>query len=409
MNIEYTVPTKEQWSAFGRAVSRGFGGHPPTDDHSRERWHAFREVLSPIAAWDRDEIVGTAGSFARETTVPGGTKLPAALVTIVTVAATHRRQGILSNMMSRLLKEAHERGEPIATLWASESIIYGRFGYGMAGQHYDVKVNSARAHFAHLPPIDGAMRYADRARVREVGPDIWKRASAHRPGMPDREQLNWQWDHPMPEDLTKPEKRSFYAVYEEDGRADGYVSYETVDKEHEEDLKDILVRDLVATSDAAHAALWRFILSIDLVDDVRYKTMPLDDPLWWMLSDPRHLKRVPYDAIWLRILDVERALSARAFSEPVDLVLAVEDEFCRWAAGSYRLTVDASGKANCERTGDAPDIILPAASLATCYFGSAKFADLARAGRAVEKTPGALLRADRAFAAEREPWCPLHY
>ena len=409
MNIEYRSATREEWPAFGTAVSRGFGGHPPTDEQSRERWARFFDAADNVGAWDGDQVVGTSGSFKADTTVPGGAKLPAALVTIVTVAATHRRQGILTNMMRELLKGAHNRGEPIATLWASESVIYGRFGYGMAGQQYEVKISSGAADFIHLPEISGSVRYADRKRVREVGPEIWQHAAADRPGMPDRSDDKWQWDHPLPEDESKPEKRSFYAVYEEDGRADGYVSYKTERKPGGGDQNDLRVQDLIATTDAAHAALWRFILNIDLIDEVTYETMPVDDPLWWMLADPRQLKRTPYDAIWLRILDVERALSARTYSDEVDLVIGVEDEFCPWIAGNYRLKSGAAGKAECSRTDDAADISVPAATLATCYFGNAKFADLFRAGRATEHTPGALLLADRAFAAEKQPWCPLHY
>lgn len=409
MNIEYRSPTKEEWPSFGTAVSRGFGNHPPTDDHSRERWSLFGEVLQSVGAWDGDRIVGTSGSFMSETAVPGGAKLPAALVTIVTVAATHRRRGILTNMMSRLLKNAHERGEPVATLWASESIIYGRFGYGMAGQHYAAKIRSDKAVFGHLPEIPGMVHYADRARIREVGPDIWSRATVGHPGMPERGPGMWRGDMPLPENPDKPEDRRFYAVYEENGRAEGYVSYKTIDIDQGMGESDLRIEDFIAVTDTAHAALWRFILSIDLIEDVSYGTMPLDDPLWWMLSDPRKLKRVSYDAIWLRLLDVERALSARTYSEAIDVVFSIEDEFCPWVAGNYRLVADESGKAQCTRTEGPADIVLPAASLATCYFGSAKFSNLARAGRVEEKTSGALLRADRAFAADREPWCPLHY
>ena len=133
MSIEYRSATKDEWSAFGKVVSRGFGGHPPTDQQSRDRWTKFYDVINSVGAWDDAEVVGTSGSFVSDTTVPGGAKLPTALVTIVTVAATHRRQGVMTNMMRGLLQGAQKRGEPIATLWASESVIYGRFGYGMAG------------------------------------------------------------------------------------------------------------------------------------------------------------------------------------------------------------------------------------------------------------------------------------
>ncbi|MDA1297218.1 MAG: GNAT family N-acetyltransferase [Chloroflexi bacterium] len=409
MSIEYRAATNDEWAAFGKSVARGFGDHPPADQRSRDRWTRFFQDVSSVGAFEGKEIVGTSGSFMANTTVPGGAKLPAALVTMVTVAATHRRRGVLTNMMRDLLKGAHERGVPIATLWASESVIYGRFGFGMAGQHYEAKIRSDNAQFAHMPDSAGSVRLADRPRIREVGPDIWARTAARQPGMPARRELDWDGPHPLPEDESKPDKKLFYAVYEEDGRADGYLAYKTIDKGMDNGLKDVRVVELIAATDAAQAALYRFLFGIDLVNEVTYPLMAQDDPLWWMLADPRQLRRTPYDAIWLRILDVERTLSARTYSGECDIVFEIEDEFCPWAAGTYRLISDKQGNATCERAESAADIALPAASLATCYFGNAKFADLARAGRAEERTSGALASADRAFAAEREPWCPMQY
>jgi predicted acetyltransferase len=409
MTIEYRSSTKQEWTAVGRAVARGFGNHPPTDQHSVEGWERFFEILHTACAWDSGEVVGTSGAFTRDTTVPGGAQLPTAMVTIVTVAATHRRQGVMTNMMRRVLQQAHERGEPIATLWASESVIYGRFGYGMAGQHYNATIGSARAHLSHMPEIPGSVRFVDRTELRNVGPDIWTRTAASRPGMPARTEGGWASAHPLPVDESNTDKKMFYAVYEENGRHEGYVAYKITKSGRDDDHDNIRVEELIATNDAAQAALYRFLLGIDLIHEINVPTMPQDDPLWWMLSDPRRLKRTAYDAIWLRLLDVERALSARTYAAECDIVLGVEDEFCPWVAGNYRLKVDASGNATCTRTDAAPGIVLPAASLSTCYFGNAKFADLARAGRVEEKTAGAIAAADRAFVSEREPWCPMHY
>jgi predicted acetyltransferase len=409
MSIEYRSATEGEWSAFGITVARGFGRHPPADQQERDRWAKLFEPVNSIGAWDDGEIVGTSGSFISDTTLPGGAKLPTALVMLVTVAATHRRQGVLTNMMLNLLNGAHERGEPISTLWASESIIYGRFGYGMAGQHYKAKIRSEKARFAHLPDVTGSVQFANRSHIRDVAPSIWTRTASQRPGMPQRSGDGWGATHPLPEDESKPEKKLFYAVYAEDGRADGYIAYKTIDMGHMDGLSNIRVVELIAATDAAQAALYRFLFGIDLVHEVTLPLMAYDDPLWWMLADPRQLKRTSYDAIWLRILDVERTLSARRYSEPCDLVFGVEDDFCPWVAGNFRLKAGDTGEAVCSRTDSAPDIALPAASLATCYFGNAKFADLARAGRVEERTLGALAMADRAFASEREPWCPMQY
>ena len=200
MSIEYRSATKDEWSAFGKVVSRGFGGHPPTDQQSRDRWTKFYDVINSVGAWDDAEVVGTSGSFVSDTTVPGGAKLPTALVTIVTVAATHRRQGVMTNMMRGLLQGAQKRGEPIATLWASESVIYGRFGYGMAGQRFEAKIKAGKAQLTHLPNVTGTVNFVDRPQLREIGPDIWTRTAAHRPGMPERPDGSWDESHPMPED-----------------------------------------------------------------------------------------------------------------------------------------------------------------------------------------------------------------
>jgi predicted acetyltransferase len=258
------------------------------------------------------------------------------------------------------------------------------------------------------PEIKGSMRFVDRAYIRKVGPGIWTRTMSVHPGMPQRTAGMWQWNHPLPEDRTATDKMMFYAVYEEDGSPEGYIAYKTVDTGDPDGRKNIKVEEMIGATDAAHAALWQLLLGIDLVNEISVSTMPLDDPLWWMLADPRQLKRRLYDAIWLRILDVERALTSRTYSADCNIVFEVADEFCPWTDGRYRLAV-SGGKASCERTNDAPDIVLPTASLSTCYFGSVKFSELARAVRVEERTAGALAAADRAFAAEREPWCPLHY
>ena len=408
MTIEFRSPREDEWINYGSSISRGFGNHPPSDDASIQRWKDFGGLLTKFGAWDGDTNVGTAGYLTADTSLPGGGKLPSALVTIVTVAATHRRRGILTNMMKRMLEQAYESGLPIATLWASESVIYGRFGYGMAGQHHDAKIASGKTNIVRSPAITGSMRFVDRAHIRAVGGEIWTRTMAGHPGMPQRTAGMWQWNHPLPEERTNPDKMMFYALYEENGRPDGYVAYKTVSTNDPDDRKNIVVEEMIGVTDAAHAALWKFLLGIDLVNEISVSTMPLDDPLWWMLADPRQLKRRPHDAIWLRILDVERALSARTYADDGDIVFEVQDEFCPWVDGKYRLAV-SNGKATCARTTDAPDISLPAASLSTCYFGSTTFSQLARAARVEERTPGALASADRIFTAEREPWCPLHY
>ena len=165
---------------------------------------------------------------------------------------------------------------------------------------------------------------------------------------------------------------------------------------------------LVAETDAAHAALWRFILSVDLIRTVKDRKMALDDPLWWMLADPRQLQRTPYDAIWLRLLDVPRALEARRYQAAGRVVMQVTEGFLPWAGGTFYVEGGPDG-AQAGVTNEKADLVMPAATLATAYLGGTRFSELARARRVEENTAGGFALADAMFGSERAPWCPLDY
>lgn len=408
MPIEYRHHTEEETLAFLRVVARGFGDHPSTDEKIIDGWKRALDRDRDIAAFDGSEIVGTATSFPTLTTVPGGGELLAAAVTEVTVAATHRRQGILTNMMRKLLEEARDRGEPMATLWASESIIYGRFGYGIAGQQYRAQIDSSHVEFAHGPDIPGSVSHVDAERVHEAGPGIWERTRRVRNGMPGRPAV--RWDNALTSELTEKdlEKRHFFAMYENEGRPEGYVKFRTSSTGAADDFKNLDVGQLVAETDAAHAALWRFILSVDLIRTVKDRKMALDDPLWWMLADPRQLQRTPYDAIWLRLLDVPRALEARRYQAAGRVVMQVTEGFLPWAGGTFYVEGGPDG-AQAGVTNEKADLVMPAATLATAYLGGTRFSELARARRVEENTAGGFALADAMFGSERAPWCPLDY
>jgi predicted acetyltransferase len=200
----------------------------------------------------------------------------------------------------------------------------------------------------------------------------------------------------------------FYVLYEEDGRCEGYLLYRVkgdwTDGVHGSEAT---VIELIATSVAAEAALWEFVFSLDLIKTVRVYARPVDDAVHHMLADPRRLKRSPRDAIWLRLVDAVPALEARTYA-PGRLVVELRDEFCPWNTGRYALESDGR-TASCGRTTADADVVIPTASLATAYFGGTRLSALARAGRADERTPGALRKADAMFAPERAPWSPEHW
>lgn len=407
MNLEIRPHTEKEYPEFRAAVSRGFGYHPRPEPVELTLLNKRYERDRSLAVFDDGQIVGTATIFSFEMTVPGGAAMPVAGVTMVTVAATHRRRGILRQIMGRQLHDIRERGEPGAVLWASESPIYGRFGYGLAMQHEKLSIDRRYAQFAHAPPAPGRVRWVTEKEARKIFPKVWDQARSRRPGMMARGQP-W-WDN----QFHDPEWRRwggggpyFFAAYEEEGRPDGYVMYRI--KREWVDMTEanvLMVAELVTATDAAYAALWRFCLNVDLTGAVEAWNRPLEEPLSWMLADPRRLRRTPYDAIWLRLVDIPAALSKRTYPVQGRLVFEVRDDFCPWAAGRFKLEGGPEG-AECRAANSKPDIVLGTAELAAIYMGGHRLTPIARAGRAEERTSGALTRADAMFAADVAPWCP---
>ena len=397
----------DELAAFHRVNGQGFGYVP--DDAATSHWGATLDLALTQAAFEGAQLVGSSAAFALETTVPGGRTLPTAGVTMVAVSPPYRRRGILTEMMRGLLTAAHERGEPLASLWASEAAIYPRFGYGLAIEQDEWAIERPFARIAHAPEANGTIRLVDVAYAREHFPGAWERTRLARVGMTRRDEALW---NDRFNDL--PHRRDgasglFFVAYEEDGRLDGYALYR-VKQAWPDGLaaNHIDVQEAIAATDSAHAALWRFLLDLDLSRSVTAQYAALDDPLPLMLADPRRLRRERRDAIWLRLVDVVAALEGRTYASEGALTLEVRDDFCGWNPPVVRLEGGLGG-AHARPSSESPDLVLPTSSLAAAYLGGTRLSALARAGRVEERRDGALLEADRMFATERAPWCPQHF
>ena len=351
-----------------------------------------------LAAFDGGEMVGSAHDEVLDMTVPGGNTLRSGLVGYVGTMPTHRRRGILTALMRRQLEDLYEEGVPLAHLQASESIIYGRFGYGIGAYCEDWTIERHHTAFGRDFPRTGVASFVSPGEMREIFPEVYGRANAGRPGMVPMSEHRWNarlWDL---EFTRGGDSMYFHVVYEDNGSVDGYVTYRLRQNT-------LIVKDLMAATYPAYAALWRFCFDVDLRTETIARDRPVDDPIHWILADPRRLRRSVRDGVWLRLVDIDKALAARSYATIGTLVIEVEDSTCTWNEGRYSIDAGSEG-AHISRTTAEPDIVMPASCLATCYLGAASASSLERAGRIEARSDGAVALADLMFATSKQPWSP---
>jgi predicted acetyltransferase len=369
-------------------------------DEDLDLWTRMLEPERALAARSGGAIVATSALFTLRLAVPGGVE-PMAGVTAVGVDPVHRRRGLLDRMMRAHLAAIRERGEEaLSALWASEAGIYGRWGFGQATRIVDLHVRSPEARLLGGPAPDRP-RAADPADLLPELRAVYAALQPTLPGLVERTELLW-------EDLLA----DFEHVREGFGRLrglitdDGYALYSV--KEHYDDgrIQNVVrIRELMAATPAAHAVLWEHLLGLSLTRTVEWPLAPEDEPLMHRLTDSRAVRAPVHDGLFVRLVDLGRALAARTYAAPLDAVLEVADDACPWNAGRWRLAADVGG-ATCERTDGAADLALSATELGAAYLGGTPLALLAAAGRVEERTAGAVEAASRAFRGVREPWCP---
>ncbi|HET7489009.1 MAG TPA: GNAT family N-acetyltransferase [Acidimicrobiales bacterium] len=409
--MELRAVAADEIDELVRVDNWAFSSAPP----DAERMAEIRRFLEPErtrVVFEGGRMVAASASLTFELTVPGRTVTPAAGITYVGVIPTHRRRGHLTRMMGALLDDAAEREEPVAVLLASESVIYGRFGYGLASSHVSTEIASRYAGFRpEAPSAGGRIELLDGEAAGKVVPGVLDAARRLQPGDIRRPDAAWENILRDPEQARDGYSTVFYAVHESTaGEADGYAAYR-VKHTWENGLADGRVRvdELVATSTAAEADLWRYLFSVDLTETVECEIRPVDDPLRWMLADPRRLRfTMVADYLFSRLIDVPAALAARRYAVDGALVLEVHDAFRPGAGGRFRLDGGPHG-AECRRTTDEPDLSLSAEDLGALYLGGVRASTLAAAGRVTEHRPGALGRADAMLLSTPAPFCRTHF
>ncbi|WP_432097310.1 GNAT family N-acetyltransferase [Streptomyces sp. bgisy100] len=410
MSLDIRTIADSDLTDWIRAVFTGFLRPQEGVEEEAEARRAGIDPDRTRGAFDAGRCVGTFRSFSQELTVVGGAAVPADAVTNVTVSPTHRRRGLLSRMMAEDQARAKERGDVVSTLIAAEYPIYGRYGFGPAtwASRWRIDVGRAGLDPRWSGPDDGGrVDLVDGTDVRKLGPELHERLRARQHGAVDRDERWWRintGDIRLP---SAPWKEPFHVLYRSaDGRVDGLLTYSTDD--HWTDKQPhcrATVSDLVAATPAAERALWHFLLSIDWITEVTTNFRAPDDLLPLLLPDPRAARTVEAaDWLWIRLLDVPRALEARTYPATGSLVLDVHDPL-GLAAGRFRLDASPEG-ATCTPTTASADLTLGMTELGSLYLGDESAVRLTALGRVTEERPGAAALADTLLRTPRRPWCP---
>ncbi|MGW7098527.1 GNAT family N-acetyltransferase [Streptomyces sp. NPDC054838] len=373
----------------------------------RERHHALLTRCGRLGAYDGDALVGFMAAHDFRLSVPGA-DLPCPGLTFVSVAPTHRRRGVLTALMDEQLRRTAAAGAPIAALWASEAAIYGRFGFGSATQGATIEIDSTRPLALRVEPDRRPLRLVDPADAPAVIGTYHEAARGTRAGRPSRSPERWM-DGWLSEEDEADEEFSPPRIIAAGGPGEpvaGYVLYRTKPEQDGGPHRTpglVRVDELEADSPQVAAALWQCVASLDLTGTVRAWGRPPDDPLLHCAADRDQVRVTAlFPALWLRLVDVRAALTARSWAAPVEVVLELADVRLPANAGRFRLKAGPQG-ATFERAGAEPDLALDVRELAAVYLGGTRVTELVAAGLVREPTPGAAAALD---AALRTPLLP---
>ena len=401
MNIEIRTCTSAAELRAAVAPMWHYLGRVPVD----EQVAALQRVMPPHrvhTARDGGRIIGAAGSFPFDLAVPGG-RTSAAGVTLVAVLPTHRRRGILRQMMRAQLDACHQRGEPVAYLWATEDTIYDRFGYGIASLSAEIDLARDRSRFYRQPEETVRASLVPLEDAQALIAPIHQCVAARTPGMFGRTPEWWQARTLADPPFRRGNSGELQCAILEDNAAPvAYALYRiTPSFDRGVQTGAVQVVEAIGNSPEATRAIWRYVLDIDWLARVTAWLLPVDHPLLLLVAEPRRLRFSIRDGLWVRLVDVAAALRARAYEAAHPVVIEVDDAFCPWNSGRWRVGADGV-----KMTLDTPDLRCGVEALASTYLGGFTWAQLSRALRVDELKPGAAGRADALFRTPSAPWCP---
>ena len=391
----------DELPSFSRVWERAFNF-----DGKEEELEAIKTTFEfdrSIAAVDGDQFVGTGGAYTFELTTPGG-HVPSGGLTAVAVVPTHRRRGILTDMIRFHVADVRAREEPLSVLHASESLIYSRYGYGVATIETRIEIDRRHTRFGTELSSPGTVRLVEKDEARQCLPSIYADMCTVWPGFLSRSEAEWDLQLLDLEHWRDGLTANRFSIYEENGEALGYVRYRVRNKwEQGHGAGELLAAEMMATTPAAEAALWRYVFSVDLIETIKTQSQPVQTLLSVLLADPRRLVVRYGDGLWVRLIDVPASLAGRRYATEGRLVFEVIDDFLPEAGGTFELDGGPDG-AVCRRSTTEPELTLDMAGLSARYLGEGSFRLLHEAGRATGDLD-AVRRADLMFGWDRRPWC----
>jgi len=398
-----------------RTSYRAFGTSPTQADH--DYFRSDSERARTLCALDGDRIVGVSTALSLELSLPGSVTCAAGGLAWLTVLPTYTRRGILRGLMREQLADVQRRQEPVSVLTASEGEIYGRFGFGPAAYVMGFSVERVHAGFAHaLEPI-GRMVMMEKAEALATLPALYEQFRSSRPGSVSRPEYWWAGYLADAQHYflgSEGASEMFHVAHEDpSGAIDGYVSYRMKPEwAAGQPRYTLTVMELVAGTPQVYAQLWKYCFGVDLVHEVSFPKGMVDEPLRWLLADPRRFRVAALtDFLWVRLVDIPEALESRAYRSVGAVVMEVSDPFLPENSGRYELVVErpVPGGARCAPTTRDPDLELDVAELGSVYLGGVSFTALAAGGRVRELSGGAAAKAARMFGVEVSPHCTTKF
>ncbi|CAL9327159.1 GNAT family N-acetyltransferase [Streptomyces sp. SudanB182_2057] len=372
--------------------------NPPVSDAA---WAYLRDLREPgltLGAFRSGTLVATTHLLRSHLAVPGGSAVPMAAATGSGVRADHTRMGIFTRLKREQLALAAQQGFAIVGNIVSEATIYGRFGHGVGTMSRALRLDPRQARMRPEVPSGGDVRLIDPETSLTLLPRLYERLGPYRPGVIGRSGLWWRakWER-----LVRSGKCPVVAVHAGADGDDGFVVYETRQREDSGSRVTLMVTDFHAARPEAVAGLWRFLLGLDLVEEVCVRRRPTDELVEGMLVNWRACRtHTLNDDLWLRFVDLPAALNARAYGDGDPVVLSVTDEFLPGNAGNYRVSPAGS-----EQTSEEAQLSVSVQALAMAYLGTTSFANLAAIGGLRVHDGKALPNADRLFGARSAAFC----